>query len=762
METIKHTPIHILFIEIAPAQADLFNELSQTCPEAYELRQAHGMEDGLQLVHSAKYDVILLNLSVADESAPAAVRELRNLSPHSAVIALTDSEDPAFPEALRSAGAADCLDKALLTNGAALWPLIRQVSNNQALSRKLTEQIQFVASQETLIGEIFAHNSDGMLVLTRDYVIKSLNPAAAEMLEADKDRLIGETFPFEVSTSATSKLELPEEDGSSRLIEISAVELLFKNEESLLVVLRDASQHRAHEIELRRDKERLSVTLELIVDAVIATDNSGVIERMNKEASRLTGVSSEEACGQSLGSILRLKNPKSGKVMTDPLSELLSAEHADIPFKQSLLLERKGDASERSVTAKARPITDDVDGMTHGCITVLRDITAQIKGEADLIQNGRLHSVILLASGIAHDLNNMLATIMGNISIVSMNLAGDEGNAKKLEAAEAAAMQAKSLTLQLLTFSKDGAQSLEVMTVEKLVEDCAQFVLRGSNVKCVTQTDESIWPIVADKVQLGQVVNNLVINADQAMPAGGTIRINIRNRRLRHAEIPTLKAGEYICIEISDDGIGISPEDIDRIFDPYFTTKKEGYGLGLASSHSIIDSHQGAITVESELNVGTCFSVYLPKTQKGLVTPAVSDKKDPKPDSSIHAGRGRILVMDDMEAMMHVAGEILTVLGYEVEFTTNGEEAVEAYKKAKESGNPFDAVVFDLTVPGGMGGEEACNILIEYDPDMIAIASSGYATSNIMSNYQDSAFKGVVPKPYRIKEMSDVLKRVMG
>ena len=220
----------------------------------------------------------------------------------------------------------------------------------------------------------------------------------------------------------------------------------------------------------------------------------------------------------------------------------------------------------------------------------------------------------------------------------------------------------------------------------------------------------------------------------------------------------------FICIEVRDEGTGISPENLKRIFDPYFTTKDSGNGLGLASSYAIINSHKGTITVDSSVGHGSIFRVYLPKSTRPLQAKAEAQKatEENKPSKeTIHHGKGRILVMDDMEAMMMVAGEILTVLGYEVEYSTNGEEAVAAYKAAKEDGNPFDAVVFDLTVPGGMGGEEASNLLKEYDPGLIAIASSGYTTSNVMSDYKNSAFAAVVPKPYRIKEMSDALHNVL-
>jgi len=403
----------------------------------------------------------------------------------------------------------------------------------------------------------------------------------------------------------------------------------------------------------------------------------------------------------------------------------------------------------------------DEAGNHHGSVTVLRDVTAEKKAEDENFKHEKLNSISLLAGGIAHDFNNMLTAILGNLSVARMNMAADDENAKKLLAAETAALQAKSLTQQLLTFSKGGVPSLEITTIDQVVEESAQFVLRGSNVKCEVKKEKGLWAVDADKGQISQVVNNLIINADQAMPSGGTITVKLRNCILRNAEVPGLKPGKYVCIEVADQGIGIRPENMKRVFDPYFTTKDDGNGLGLASSYSIVRSHFGAIRVESEVDRGTSFYVYLPKTTKHHETLPTNQKPDTKEPDTIHKGSGRILVMDDMEAMMLVAGEILNALGYEVAFATNGEEAIEAYKKAKESGNPFDAVVFDLTVPGGMGGEEASNILIEYDPALIAIASSGYSTSNIMSDYKDSSFKTVVPKPYRIKEMSDALHQVL-
>ena len=390
-------------------------------------------------------------------------------------------------------------------------------------------------------------------------------------------------------------------------------------------------------------------------------------------------------------------------------------------------------------------------------------ITKQKKAQDELFKSEKIESISLLAGGIAHDFNNMLTAILGNISMIRIDLDEGHQHSAKLVAAEKAALQARLLTQQLLAFSKGGVPSLEVTTVSEMVEECAQFILRGSKVECSIEKDEGLWPVDADKGQISQVINNLIINANQAMPGGGEIRIRMSNLHVGHAEIPALKLGDYVCIEVRDEGTGISPQNLKKIFDPYFTTKRKGNGLGLASSYSIITTHKGTITVDSSIGHGSIFRVYLAKSNQQTLeksNPPEAKKKETAREK-IHQGKGRILVMDDMEAMMVVAGEILTVLGYDVEYSTNGNEAIKAYKAAKDEGNPFDACVFDLTVPGGMGGEEAANILIDYDPNLVAIASSGYTSSDVMSDYKNSAFRAVLPKPYRIKEMSDILHELL-
>lgn len=752
--------IRILLFEDNAADADLVAEYLDLCKFDFTITIVTRLADGVQRLADQRFDVVLLDLSLPDSRGINTLHSIMETSSNEVIIVLTGADDEELSLEALKVGAQDYLSKDRLS-GEMLCRSIRYAIERSNLTRKLEAHNAEIQYREALLRRIFDANTDAMLILSSEYEIKFLNPAAAHLLEAEPIRLVGEIFPFEVKGGEFTELEIPHSKDRMRIVELSAVDLIWEGESALLVILRDITQRREAELALKREKEHLTVTLDSIADAVITTDLNGAVERLNEEAARLIGITNIEAVGRQLDEVLKIKHPKTGKDIQDLTKVLMAPEFIEISSKLGLHLKR-ADGETFNVSAETRCIRDE-DGQSHGCVTVLRNITLQKKAEEELFKSEKLNSISLLAGGIAHDFNNMLTAILGNISMVRIELDEEHQHCAKLIAAEKAALQAKSLTQQLLTFSRGGAPILEVTTVCEVVEESAQFILRGSNVKCEVKKEDNLWQVDADKGQISQVVNNLIINADQAMPEGGNIIIRMRNLSVRHAEVPALNSGQYVCIEVRDEGTGISPENLKKIFDPYFTTKDSGNGLGLASSYSIINSHKGTITADSSVGHGSIFRIYLPKsTQPAQAKPKPETSKDSAPSKEIiHRGKGRILVMDDMEAMMLVAGEILTVLGYEVKYSTNGQEAVDAYKAAKESGSSFDAVVFDLTVPGGMGGEEAANILKEYDSGLIAIASSGYTTSNVMSDYKNSAFKAVVPKPYRIKEMSDALHGVL-
>lgn len=324
-----------------------------------------------------------------------------------------------------------------------------------------------------------------------------------------------------------------------------------------------------------------------------------------------------------------------------------------------------------------------------------------------------------------------------------------------LKEAETASLQAKVLTQQLLTFSKGGAPIKKATSIQDILIDTTYFVLSGSSIKCDFFISPDLWNVLIDQGQISQVVHNLIINSMQSMPTAGIISIHAENRAITEEDGLRIKNGDYILIKIKDQGGGIPEENFHKIFDPYFTTKENGSGLGLAVTYSIIKRHDGYITLESKPDSGTTFFIYLPATKIEI------DEKAKDRSDEILLNGGRILVMDDDEMVLLVVERILVHLGFESICVKNGNSAIETYMAAKESGRPFDLVIMDLTIPGGMGGKDAMKILKEYDPGIKAIVSSGYSNDPIMANYEKFGFSGIASKPFQLNELKNELSRVI-
>lgn len=390
---------------------------------------------------------------------------------------------------------------------------------------------------------------------------------------------------------------------------------------------------------------------------------------------------------------------------------------------------------------------------TESFMGIIRDITEYKDMEREREKADRLESLGILAGGIAHDFNNFLTGILGNISLAKLQLDPQSEIYKILEESEEAAQSARSLTQQLLTFSKGGRPVKVNMDVEHLVRSSSNFVLSGSNVRCNFEFPENLWNIEADKGQLAQVFNNLILNADQAMPEGGFIKISAENLELKEVKNLPLLTGRYVKIEITDRGIGIPEDVLSKIFDPFFTTKQKGSGLGLSAVFSIIKRHEGYITVQSEQGKGTSFYVYLPAVDKNKVM-LEEGKEIPK-------GKSKILIMDDKSFVRNAAMKALKLFGYEVEGVANGEEVLTLYKREMDKGDPFDLVILDLTIPGGMGGEDTLKQLRKINPEVKAIVSSGYSDAPVMAEYKKHGFNAVVRKPYRYEELCEIVNEVI-
>ena len=389
------------------------------------------------------------------------------------------------------------------------------------------------------------------------------------------------------------------------------------------------------------------------------------------------------------------------------------------------------------------------------------EISKPIEAEDELQRTRQLESIAALSGGIAHDYNNLLTAIIGNVSLIQSYVDPQDIIYKLLNEVNEAAIVAKSLTQKLITFSRGGAPLKETTDMAALVRSVTEFSLSGSNIKCQFDVADDLWLVDVDKTQVSQAVHNLVMNAREAMPEGGVITVlagNVQN--IDGVRAPT--ASRWVRLSIIDQGKGIAPEDMDKIFNPYFSTKQrgnqKGTGLGLSICHSIIRNHDGKMAIDSSPGAGTTVNLYLPASMNAL--PAISAVKPCKLMTPI-PGCGRILVMDDEEMIINMAGRILARLGYESAFARNGSEAVALYEEALNTEQPFDAVVLDLTVRGGMGGEEAMHHLLDIDPQVKVIVSSGYSDSPVMQDYKKYGFSAAAGKPYSLIELSQALDHVL-
>jgi PAS domain S-box-containing protein len=511
--------------------------------------------------------------------------------------------------------------------------------------------------------------------------------------------------------------------------------------------LRDITGRLKAEEALAEEKERLAVTLKSIGDGVITTDIGGKIVLINRAAERLTGFSQHEAFGRPLSEVLRIINEKTRVPCEDPVTKVIeSAGMVEIESDTILITK---DGTERVIADSGSPIKDK-DSNIIGVVLVFRDVTEKRRIDIELRKTQKLESLGILAGGIAHDYNNILTAIMANISLTKTYVQKGDRVYDRLDKMEKAAIMAARLNHQLLTFSRGGAPVKETIVVSELIRDSVTFALGGSNVECEFQIDDNLKPVDADVGQVSQVFNNIVINAQQAMPGGGKLRVSARNVTITDDDTMPIANGDYVLISISDEGQGIPPENLEKIFDPFFTTKEKGSGLGLSISYSIVKNHDGYIGVQSKVGAGATFLIYLPVSGAGGV------KRSP----ILHrhsGGRGKVLVMDDEEAIRDVAQTMLVGLGYEADTVRDGQEAIEKFTKAIEAKRPFDLVIMDLTIKGGMGGQETFGHLRDIDPSVKAIVSSGYSNDPIMAEFEAHGFVGVLIKPYKVGNLAEVV-----
>lgn len=543
-----------------------------------------------------------------------------------------------------------------------------------------------------------------------------------------------------------SQCDLPSQELMSKLLselnsalyelQTASAELLDQNEYL-------ASSRQTLEEERRRYQE----LFDFAPDGYLVTDMEGIILEANSAATNLFNVNKSLLIGKPLAIFVRreehltfrtrLLEIKKRTIVQNENWELMMLSKKRTIFPVSLTV-GKVNASGRGI-AELR--------------WLLRDITRSKQLEEELQKADKLESLGVLAGGIAHDLNNFLTVILGNLSLVKRCTQEEPKATRYLQYMEEAIRQTGNLTGQMLTFAKGGQPLTKAVSICRLIEEDSAFALSGSKTRCELFLAEDLPSVEIDRGQMTQVLTNILINADQAMQEGGTIKIRAEKMAVtsENNSLP-LQSGKYVAITITDEGVGISSQILLKIFDPYFSTKEQGSGLGLTICYSIVKKHGGHISVQSVVGKGTSFTIYLPVSSVQAEIEI--------PEDILILGEGKVLLMDDEESVRQTANEMLTFLGYNVELAEDGAEAVKLYKAAFLSNHPFDVVITDLTVRGGMGGKMAVNELIKVNPDVKAIVSSGYS-SDALSNYKKYGFYDVIPKPYRLQELGKILSSVI-
>ncbi len=646
------------------------------------------------------------------------------------------------------------------------------VATNINERKKLEEDLRLAA-------ELLKHMPDAVTVTDYNGVIQQWTGKSVDIFGYNAEEVIGKEANILHKPSIREKtinkiidykltnndfnLEIPclRKDGTEILIETHGRTFFNRDEEPIALIgfHRDITKLKQVEETLRLTNQ-LQQIIEFLPDATFVLDQNKTVIAWNRAIETMTGVCKQEIIGKKDQEYSVTFYGKKRPMLIDyiwsdqPLEDnYYSVIRENENIYARTLVDFLPIGKQRIIEIKASPLKNN-NGNIIGAIECMRDITRQQEIEEESLKIQKIESIGVLAGGLAHDFNNLLAGILANIQLIKMKLEKGKDIFKPLSTVEDIIKQAANLTQQLLTFSKGGSPVKKATCLNELIRESVKFVLRGSRCKCQYTIAKNLWMIDADSGQISQVISNIVINADQAMPSGGIIKIEARNYMIDKENLLPLNPGKYVKISITDTGMGIPPEHLSKIFDPYFTTKNSGNGLGLATSALIISRHNGYIDVRSEPGIETVFFIYLPAID-------IKSSLKNKNAAVINEGIGRILLMDDEEMIRNAAGELLSEIGYEVACAREGEEAIDLYTAAKNGGRAFDLIIMDLTIPGGLGGKETIKRLREIDPQIKAIVTSGYSNDLALSNFAEYGFSGVVSKPYKIEELNSVLKKVL-
>jgi len=617
---------------------------------------------------------------------------------------------------------------------------------------------------------LIALAADGILIGNHEGVIMEANDQMCAILgmprEAFVGRHIGEALFTRTSLEAVPlRFDLLKEgevvvserafvrpDGAEVVVEMRSKMMPDGSYQS---IYRDITARKKAELALRESEEKYRQFVQCSHEGVSLVDEEGVVIIWNESNEEISGIPASSAIGRRVWDVMYDLLPAETKTPEQRAHLKAKAERAlatgELAFEGVREVESTRADGTTVYSEQTAFAIKTAKGYQMG--SVCRDITESKKLLEHALQSQKLESLSVLAGGIAHDFNNILSGVFGYIDLARTTNLSVEAS-RYLSLAMGAIDRARGLTRQLLTFSKGGAPIKKIGPLMPFVEDAIRFALSGSTISCAFDVAEDLWPCSFDHNQMAQVIDNLTRNAQQAMPMGGRIDVSLRNIESGDRAHVALGKTHHVAISITDAGIGIPKEILPRIFDPFFTTKEQGHGLGLAACYSIVAQHGGAIAVASAQGKGSTFTVYLPAVDMPENTISRSDVK-------MHSGAGRMLVMDDEALVRDILSALLSKLGYEVAVARDGEEAIALFRTASAANRPFDGVFLDLTVPGGMGGEEAAAALRALDENVPIFMSSGYADAPIMAAPKAHGFSDSLSKPFSMRELSALLDRHM-
>jgi PAS domain S-box-containing protein len=581
---------------------------------------------------------------------------------------------------------------------------------------------------------------------TADEVIGRTSVELGWLSAAERERVVREFT--EQGRVKSLDLVLTAKDGRTIYCDFRAELVTFNGEQRLLSIALDVTEQRLAKLALMQSEERYRELVEQSAAWLWETDATIRHIYSNGRVESMLGYPVKEFLTMDIFALL---HPEDHEIVRAIVDRAVNDRQG---WRECILRWKHHDGSWRFIQSSGMPHYDE-NGVFAGLHGVDIDVTDRMRLQEEQDRNQRLESLGLLAGGIAHDFNNILTGIVGNISLARMLIDTDSKAQERLQKSEQACKRAVNLTRQLLTFARGGEPVKQKTDVVRLLHESAEFSLRGSGISFDLAQPPEPWTVEADEGQLTQVFNNLLLNAAHSMPGGGQISLRVFNCQLGQEESILTRAGDFVRITISDQGSGIPPEHLSKIFDPYFTTKSHGTGLGLTSAYSIVKKHGGQLSVSSEVGKGSCFEILLP------ADPGSAPEAVPAAVPGFQAGNGRILVMDDEESLREVLLEMLTALGYAPVSCSSGSEAICRYQEALARGDRFTAVILDLTVPGGMGGKEAAEQLRTMDQAVVLIAASGYSNDPVMADFRAFGFDGTVAKPFQVPQLAEALHRAI-